>query len=128
LTTHDTGVKALVQRYFAAVNDERWDDVVALFGEDAFLYVSSVAPKHGKEQIRRFYEDIATRFVSHETTIIFLIAEGSRAAVTIRFEGIAADGQTVVTHATDTFTCEGMKIQELRIVFDTADFQGRARQ
>ena len=121
-------MKELVRRYFAAVNDECWDDVLALFSEDASLYVPSVRPKHGKERIRRFYEDIATRFVRHETTIVFLIAEGDCAAATVRYQGIAADGQPVVTYATDTFTCEAEQIRELRIVFDTADFQGGDRQ
>lgn len=114
--------KDLVRGYFAAVNDERWDDVVALFHDDASLYVPSVRPKHGKERIRSFYESIGRSFASHETSIVFLIAEGDRAAATIRYDGVSADGTPVVVHATDTFTCEDGRIRELRIVFDTADF------
>lgn len=128
MSTSEDTVKALVHAYFDAVNDERWDDVVDLFREDASLYVPSVGPKHGKDRIRRFYEDIGTRFVHHETRIVFLIAEGSRAAATIRYEGIVGNGERVVTYATDTFTCEGNRIRELRIVFDTADFNGGSKQ
>jgi ketosteroid isomerase-like protein len=113
--------KDLVRSYFAAVNDERWDDVVELFDDRATVYVPSVRPKQGKERIRRFYESIGTSFLSHEASIVFLIAEGDRAAATIRYDGVSTDGRPVVVHATDTFTFEDGRIRELRIVFDTAD-------
>jgi len=121
-------VKDLVRHYFDAVNGEQWDDVVALFHEDAVLYVPSVRPKHGKEPIRRFYEDIGARFGSHRTEVVFLISEGSRAAATVRYVAVDAAGDSVGTYATDTFTYDGARIRELRVVFDTADFQGGDRR
>jgi ketosteroid isomerase-like protein len=112
--------KELVRSYFQAVNDERWDDVMALYHEDAVLHVPGKRPKSGHEQIRPFYEDIGTRFAKHVAGIRLLLAEDDVASATIEYEGSNTDGRPVSVFACDNFVFEAGRIRELRIVFDSA--------
>jgi len=112
--------KQLVQSYFQAVNEERWDDVMALYHEDAVLHVPGKRPKQGHAQIRPFYEDIGTRFDRHVAEIRLLLAEDDLAAATIEYEGRNADGRPVSVFAADNFWFEDGRIKELRIIFDSA--------
>lgn len=112
--------KELVRAYFSAVNDERWDDVMALYHEDAVLHVPGKLPKRGYEQIRPFYEDIGKRFDKHVAEIRLLLAEDDLAAATIEYEGKHPDGRPVSVFACDNFVFEDGRIRELRIVFDSA--------
>ncbi len=119
MATVNEEAKTLVRSYFAAVNDERWDDVMALYHEDAVVHVAGKRPKHGYEQIRPFYEDIGTRFEKHVAEIRLLLAEGDVAAATIEYDGRNADGRSVSVFAADNFLFEDGRIRELRIIFDT---------
>jgi ketosteroid isomerase-like protein len=116
-------VKDLVRAYFKAVNDERWDDVLALYHEDATLHVPAVRTKNGHDRIRPFYEDIGRRFEKHVAEIRLVLAEGSLdsaiAAATVAYDGVDRSGKPVEVFAADNFRIEDGKIRELRIIFDT---------
>jgi uncharacterized protein len=112
--------KAMIRAYFAAVNEERWDDVMALYDENARLTVPGVPAKHGKAQIRRFYDDLGRRFERHEAEVDVVLAEGNRAMATISYSSSTRDGRAVEFWASDTFTIEDGLIKDLRIIFDSA--------
>jgi ketosteroid isomerase-like protein len=116
-------VKDFVRAYFKAVNEERWDDVLALYHKDATLHVPAVRTKHGHERIRPFYEDIGTRFVKHVAEIRLVLAEGGLddavAAATVAYDGVDRNGKPVEVFAADNFRIEDGRIRELRIIFDT---------
>jgi uncharacterized protein (TIGR02246 family) len=116
-------VKDLVRAYFKAVNEERWDDVLALYHEDGTLHVPAVRTKHGRDRIRPFYEDIGKRFVKHVAEIRLVLAEGALdnavAAATVAYDGVDRDGKPVEVFAADNFRIEDGRIRELRIIFDT---------
>jgi ketosteroid isomerase-like protein len=116
-------VKDLVRAYFRAVNEERWDDVLALYHADATLHVPAVRTKNGHDRIRPFYEDIGTRFEKHVADIRLVLAEGSLAsaiaAATVAYDGVDRNGKPVEVFAADNFRIEDGRIRELRIIFDT---------
>jgi ketosteroid isomerase-like protein len=118
-TVNETS-KQRIRDYFQAVNEERWDDVMALYSPDAVLNVPGRPPKVGHDRIRPFYEDLGSRYEKHTAEIKLLLAEGDTAAATIEYEGRKADGGSVSTFACDNFVFEGGLIKELRIVFDSA--------
>jgi ketosteroid isomerase-like protein len=116
-------VKDFVRAYFKAVNEERWDDVLALYHEDATLHVPAVRTKNGHDRIRPFYEDIGKRFEKHVAEIRLVLAEGSLdnaiAAATVAYDGVDRNGKPVEVFAADNFRIEDGRIRELRIIFDT---------
>jgi ketosteroid isomerase-like protein len=110
----------LVRAYFQAVNDERWDDVLALYHDDAVLHVPGRRPKEGKDRIRPFYLNIGDRFDKHVAHLTLLLADDKVAAATVRYDGTDRDGKAVDVYACDNFRFDGGRIRELRIVFDSA--------
>jgi uncharacterized protein len=110
----------LVRGYFTAVNEERWDDVMALYRDDAVLHVPGRRPKEGKDRIRPFYENIGHRFEKHVAELTLLLADDKVAAATVRYDGTDRDGKAVDVYACDNFRFEDGRIRELRIVFDSA--------
>lgn len=110
----------LVRAYFKAVNEERWDDVLALYRDDAVLYVPGRRPKEGKDRIRPFYVNIGDRFDKHVAELTLLLADDEVAAATVRYDGTDRDGKAVDVYACDNFRFDEGRIRELRIVFDSA--------
>jgi ketosteroid isomerase-like protein len=112
--------KQLIRGYFKAVNEERWEDVMALYRPDAVLNIPGRPPKVGPDRIRPFYEDLGKRYEKHTAELRLLLAEDNIAAATVEYEGRNADGREVSLFACDNFVFEDGLIKELRIVFDSA--------
>jgi ketosteroid isomerase-like protein len=113
----------LIQGYFAAVAEARWDDVVSLFHHDAVLNVAGVSPKHGHERIRPFYENIGARFDRYAPTVLRVLSEGSMehgAGVAILvLNAVSRAGAPIKVPTADDFVIENGRIRSLRIIFDT---------
>jgi ketosteroid isomerase-like protein len=117
-------LEGLVRGYFTAVAEGRWDDIIAMFHEDATLLVPAVRPKHGHDRIRPFYVNIGERFVRYRPTVHVVIAEGTMAqgtaSATVELNAIAHDGHHINNIAVDKFIIEDGRFRSLRIIFDTA--------
>lgn len=117
--------RALVQSYFAAANEERWDDLLELFHEDAVVNVPAVDPKRGHAEIRNFYEAVPRMFGNHYDDPRLILAEGDHAMASIEFTGTSLDGtRRVHFWAADTFHFEAGRIRSLRILFDPGRLRG----
>jgi ketosteroid isomerase-like protein len=112
--------KQLIRGYFKAVNEERWEDVMALYRPDAVLNIPGRPPKVGHDRIRPFYEDLGQRYEKHTAELRLLLAEDNIAAATVEYEDRNADGREVSLFACDNFVFEDGLINELRIAFDSA--------
>ena len=113
----------IVRSYFSAVAEGRWDDVLALFHEDAVLNVAGVSPKHGHERLRPFYENIGARFDRYAPTVNRVLAEGNLerggAVAILVLNAVSRAGEPIEVHTADDFAIEDGRIRSLRIIFDT---------
>ena len=127
MTPHDeVAVEAFVRDYYRAVNESRWDDVVACFHEDAVLLIPSQPPKVGHDAIRRFYESHGRRFPAHHDDVPLLMLDGDRVMTLVDFRGVDRSGVAVTFWTAGIFTIGGGRIQEYRVIFDTAALPPRA--
>ena len=117
-------LKDLVRGYFTAVAEGRWDDIVAMFHEDATLTVPLVRVKHGHARIRPFYVNIGERYARYRPTVHVVIAEGTlasaKASATVELNAVTHEGRAVNNVAVDKFVIEDGRFRALRIIFDTA--------
>jgi limonene-1,2-epoxide hydrolase len=120
-TGHDaTSIKALVYSYYKAVNESRWEDVVAYFHEDAVLLVPSQAPKVGHAAIRRFYEAHGRHQPRHHDDVPLLMTDGSRVMTLVDHHSVDREGNSIQFWTGGTFTIEGGRFRQYRVIFDTA--------
>ncbi len=117
-------LKDLVRGYFTAVAEGRWDDIVAMFHEDATLTVPLVRVKHGHARIRPFYVNIGERYARYRPTVHVVIVEGTLASAiasaTVELNAVTHEGRLVNNVAVDKFVIEDGRFRALRIIFDTA--------
>ncbi len=111
----------IVRAYFAAVNETRLEDLVALFAPEASLHFPLSDPIVGREAIGRFYANVLQFYPERfdEVRRLFFSPEGD-VAVEIHFEGKTATGREVVFEAVDLFTIREGLIQKLQIFYDSA--------
>jgi ketosteroid isomerase-like protein len=120
-----TTVKAMIYAYYQAVNDSRWDDVVAFFHEDAVLLIPSQLPKVGHAEIRRFYVSVDRQFPTlHHDDVPLLMIEGNRVMTLVDMHGVNADGVATRLWTAGIFTLEAGRIRQYRVIFDTAQLDG----
>ncbi len=111
----------IVRAYFAAVNEGRLEELVALFAPEASLHFPLSNPIVGREAIGRFYETILQFYPERfdEVRRLFFSPEGDVAAE-IHFAGTTRTGRRVVFEAVDLFTLRGGRIEKLQIFYDSA--------
>jgi ketosteroid isomerase-like protein len=123
-----TAIRAMVYAYYQAVNDGRWADVAATFHEDAVLLVPSQLPKVGRKTILKFYESHGRRFPEHHDDVPLLMIDGNRVMTLVDFHGVDRNGNVVHFWTSGTFTIDGGRIRQYRVIFDTAQLEGPVPQ
>ena len=119
---HDgTAIKATVYAYYQAVNESRWEDVVAFFHEDAVLLIPGQEPKVGSDAILRFYSAHGTHFAEHHDDVPLLMTDGNRVMTLIDFHGGDVRGNQVHYWNGGVFTLDGNRFRQYRVIFDTAE-------
>lgn len=111
----------VVRAYFAAVNETRLDDLVALFAPDASLHFPMSDPIVGREAIGQFYANVLQFYPERFDDVrrLFFSSEGD-VAVEIHFEGRTQTGRQVIFEAVDLFTIRHGQIWKLQIFYDSA--------
>lgn len=122
----DADVPVVVREYFAAVNDRRFDDMPALFAEDAELRPVGSAPLRGRDEVAAYYPRILAGFAeSFDDARRFHVA-GDVVTVEISFTGRTLDGCAVAFDAIDMFEIDrDGQIARLGLWYDSL---GVARQ
>jgi ketosteroid isomerase-like protein len=95
--TPQSPAKAVVEAKFAAVNRHSVDDVEKLYAPFASITAPNFcAPRHGREDVRRIYEDLFTTFPEIHAEIQEYLVQGDRVAVRyLVHTGPAGKGFTV---------------------------------
>lgn len=77
-----SAAKAVVEAKFAAVNRHSIDDIEKLYAPFASITAPNFcAPRHGREDVRRIYQDLFTAFPDIHAEIQEYLVQGDRVAV-----------------------------------------------
>lgn len=109
---------ALVAKYFEYAHNNRLEEVVAMFTDDAFAtFVVAPDPLYGKEAIRGFYAQLFRDFPHIEPEVLSVVIEGNRAVTEQRMTIVKPDGTRIVMpFNTNHFSFEGDLIKTLRVM------------
>ena len=78
----ESPAKAVVEAKFAAVNRHSIDDIEKLYAPFASITAPNFcAPRHGREDVRRIYQDLFTTFPDIHAEIQEYLVQGDRVAV-----------------------------------------------
>lgn len=115
-----TGVRALAERYFAAVNTHDWEALAAVLHPDVEVRHGMTLSTTGSERAVRLLTAVVRQFAEHEDRPTRYVVEGDAAAVEIAFVGRRHDGVAVAFDAVDVIDTDGERITRVVSWYDTA--------
>lgn len=120
-------MRRTLDAYFAGVNEDRFDDVAALFAPDATLTAPGVGPLRPDEIAGYLAAALKGYPKHHDATTRIILAEGT-ATVEITFTGERADGTPITFDALDVFDFDDQgRITRLRTWFDSHELRKTLR-
>ena len=96
-----------IQAYFQGINDERYDDVGALFAPAGVLVAPGVSPRRGPSEVADYFRAALVRYPEHYDDPTRVIDAGSTVTVEIHFTGRLDNGQPLEFDAVDVFDLDG---------------------
>ena len=120
-------MRRTLEAYFSGVNEDRFDDVAALFAPDATLTAPGVGPLRPDEIAAYLAKALSGYPKHHDEPTRTLLAERA-ATVEITFTGQTQDGTPVTFDALDVFDFdEHGRITRLRTWFDSHELRKKLR-
>jgi len=120
-------VRETLIAYFAGVNEDRFDDVAALFAPDASLTAPGVGPLKPDEIADYLAKALSGYPTHHDEPTRTLLAQRA-ATVEITFTGELTDGTPITFDAVDVFDFdEHGRITRLRTWFDSHELRTKLR-
>lgn len=113
--------KNVVERYFAALNDEDFEVLEEVFHPDVVLRPPGTRARIGHDEVMKFFHKVFEKFPHHVDTPQRVLFDGSCVVVEIDFDGISSNDKTVSFAAVDIFDIDDGQIVGLSQWFDTAD-------
>ena len=111
-----------VQAYFQGINDERYDDVGALFAPDGVMIAPGIEPKVGPDAVASYFRAALRLYPEHYDDPTRIIEAGSTVTVEIHFTGRLENGAPMEFDAIDVFDLD----DEGRIVKLTSWYDSHA--
>jgi hypothetical protein len=120
-------VRETLDAYFSGVNEDRFDDVAALFAPHATLTAPGVGPLT-PEEIAPYLAKALQHYPRHRDDPTRIIEADRTATVEITFTGATADGTPVTFDALDVFDFDAHgRITRLRTWFDSHELRKKLR-
>jgi ketosteroid isomerase-like protein len=120
-------LRAALDAYFAGVNEERYDDVAALFAPDATV----TAPGAGtirRPEIAAYLARALAAYPRHHDEPTRIILADRTATIEISFTGELADGRAIAFDALDVFDFDAQgRIARLTTWFDSYGLRKQLR-
>lgn len=105
----------VVLNYFRLVNEDRTDELMELFHEDAETFPVMSAPLRGREEIRGYYADVKHRVPQHSDVPVRIWRDGTSYAVELDFKGVTAAGERLEFSAVDLFDIVDGRIKRIKV-------------
>jgi ketosteroid isomerase-like protein len=98
-------IRSTLDAYFDGINEERYDDVAALFAPAGELRAPGIEPTSGGEAIASYFRAALAPYPKHrdEPTRTIVAEDGATATVEIHFEGTTEAGDELIFEAVDVF-------------------------
>ena len=119
--------RAVVERYFAAVNAGDFDTLREVLHPEIELTACMSRPRRGVESVVAFFHAVFGRYPEHSDIPTRLICDGNSVVAEIHFEGRSDTGAEIVFEAVDLFDVVDGRIRRLSQWFDSADLQRQLR-
>ena len=113
--------RSVIDRYFAALNDEDYEVLEDVFHPEAVLRPPGTRSRVGHDEIMRFFRKVFERFPQHTDSPSRVLSDGNRVVVEIDFVGMTSNQTHVSFPAVDIFDIEDSQIINLSQWFDTAE-------
>lgn len=110
----------LVERYFDAINNDKWHDLAAVLHPEVHVQHGMSFSCSGVESAVRFYQAIIRQFNEHEDRPTRIVVDGNTAAVEITFTGTKKDHTPLTFPAADFIETDGQRITRVSSWYDTA--------
>lgn len=110
----------LVDKYFDAVNNHRWDQLGELFHPDVIVQHGMTLSTTGREKAIKLLAAVVGQLAEHEDTPTRTLIDGNVAVVEIKFTGARADGTAVEFEAVDVIDTDGVLITKVASWYDSA--------
>jgi hypothetical protein len=109
-----------VQAYFDGVNNDRFEEVAALFTDDAQLIAPGVKPRTGPGEIAPYFAAALAAYPKHYDDPVRIVHAPGTTTVEIHYTGELANGNPMVFDAIDVFDFDaGGKITRLVTAYDS---------
>ncbi|MFB8387508.1 nuclear transport factor 2 family protein [Microbacterium sp. NPDC055910] len=110
----------LVDAYFDAVNNHKWEELASLFHPDVTIQHGMSLTSVGREKAVKLLTAVVRQFAEHEDIPVRTLIDGTVAAIEIRFEGTLPNGTEVEFDAVDFIDTDGTHITKVASWYDTA--------
>ena len=112
-------MEELIRSYFRFINEEKFDELFALFDPEVEYSAPFSFEAKGLEKVKPFYLDVPINYPEHVDTPENILMKEDRAAVFIDFTGKSKEGKNIHFKAMDYFKIVDGKIKSLNIFFDS---------
>ena len=120
-------MRETLNAYFAAVNEDRFDDVAALFAPEATLTAPGVGPLR-PDEIAGYLAKALQGYPRHHDEPTRIVEAGTTATVEITFTGQTSAGDPITFDALDVFDFDEQgRITRLRTWFDSHELRKKLR-
>jgi hypothetical protein len=110
----------VVDAYFDGVNEDRFEEVAALFAPDAQLIAPGVRPRTGPQEIAPYFARALQAYPTHHDEPTRTVHADGTTTVEIHFTGELANGAPLEFDAVDVFDFDAdRKIARLLTVYDS---------
>ena len=114
----------LVRRYFLAVDEERLDDILACFCEDAtFDFPLAEQPIRGHDELREFFAAHLGRFESHVDRVTRILIDGERGISELVFDATTNEGRVVHLENCNFYTFRDGKLATVKVYGDSVEIR-----
>lgn len=114
-------VKTLVEKYFDAVNNHKWDQLAEVFHPDVTLRHGMTLHTEGREKAVKLLKAVVGQFEEHEDRPTRYVIDGNVAAIEIQFTGNRPQGETMSFEAVDIIDTDGSSITKVVSWYDSAE-------
>ncbi len=120
-------MRSTLDAYFSGVNEDRFDDVAALFAPGATLTAPGVGPLHADE-IAPYLAQALRGYPTHHDEPTRIVEANGTATVEITFTGQTSAGDPITFDALDVFDFDEQgRITRLRTWFDSHELRKKLR-
>lgn len=119
--------RTLVEKYFDAVNNHKWEQLAEVFGPEVVVQHGSTLSTSGRDRAVKLLKAVVAQFDQHHDRPTRVLVDGNVAAVEIAFTGTLPGGAALSFEAVDIFDTDGESITKVVSWYDTAEVLPRLR-